>query len=746
LFKHRNVSKVSARTLAWILAIVVAVVLVPEVSQPQAYGASAGSAPTVTSVTPDSGAQGTAVYVTDLAGTNFQGIPSIWLQKAGQANVLATNVILISPGKLGCSFALPLDASTGAWDLFVKNPDGQVGVLRGAFTVSRGAPLYWYFAEGTARSGFDCYFTIQNPGGGAADVMLTYLRGSGAPKNQTIRIAATSRATVPPADVLGTGNGPAYDFSTIVTCTNGKQVVAERPMYFDYEGGEAKAWDGGSDVLGATSASKTWYFAEGTCRPSFDTYFCLLNPGGKAAHVTLTYMKGDGTSASDRVAMAPYSRSTVFPRNRLGTGNDAAHDFATRVSSDRSIVAERPMYFNYGGAWTGGHDVVGATSRSSTFYFAEGTCRPGFDLYFCIQNPSGTATTVTLRYLKGDGTTATDQVAVPPGSRATVIPRNRLGTGDDAAHDFSTVVSADQQIIVERPMYFDYGGAWTGGSDVMGATWPSSTFYFAEGTCRPGFVPYISIANAGTAQANVTLTYMRGDGTPVADGVTVAPNARATVSPIGKVGIAESVASDFSTVVTSDQPIIAERPMYFDYGGWTGGSCVVGYGPYNMIGGSKTLDGVPLPAYSGKVGREQHLCLTMSKEPAAKHYAVSGTPPAARNGMAWEESGGSGYGAWGKAAPVEDERYYVNMRWNYTDMNGQPILAPKDWYYKKRVLVINPANGKRLVASIIEYGPAPWTGRVSGLSPEAMLMLGAQTDDNLVYYWANTQDLAPGPI
>lgn len=295
-------------------------------------------------------------------------------------------------------------------------------------------------------------------------------------------------------------------------------------------------------------------------------------------------------------------------------------------------------------------------------------------------------------------------------------------------------------------MYFNYGSAWSGGSDVMGASWPSSTFYFAEGTCRPGFVPYFSIANAGTAQANVTLTYMRGDGTTVADSVTVAPNARATVAPIAKLGIGESIASDFSTKVTSDQPIIVERPMYFDYGGWTGGSCVMGYGPYNMVGGSKTLDGIPLPAYSGKVGREQHLCLTMSQEPADTHYAVSGTPPAARNGMAWEESGGSGYGAWGKAAPIEDERYYVCMRWNYTNMNGQPVLAPKDWYYGKRVLVINPANGKRLVASIIEYGPAPWTGRVSGLSPEAMLVLGAQTDDNLVYYWANDQAFPLGPI
>ena len=729
-----------------LLSLAVAVLLLVPVAGSLAYGGSISATPTVISMNPGSGAQGTTVNVTDLEGTNFSGTPTVWLQAIGQSNITATNVILVSSSKLDCSFALPLDAATGNWDLYVKNSDGQSASLPGAFTMKKGSAITWYFAEGSTRPNFDSYFTIQNPGGTIADVTLTYMTGVGTARTQKIKVPATSRATVHPANVLGIGNGAAHDFSTVVTCTSGQQVVVERPMYFNYTGTGIYNWNGGSDVLGATSSSRSWYFAEGTCRPGFDTYFCVQNPGGTEANVKLEYMKGDGTTVTDQVAVAPCSRSTVVPRNSLGTGNDPAHDFSAAVTSDQPIIAERPMYFNYNGAWTGGHDVVGATSRSSVFYFAEGTTRPGFDPYFCIQNPGGAAATVTLRYMKGDGTSASDQVAVAPYSRSTVVPRNSLGTGNDPAHDFSTEVTSDQPIIAERPMYFNYQGVWTGGSDVMGATSPSSTFYFAEGTCRPGFVPYFTIQNSGSSSANVTLTYMKGDGTTVQDYVTVAPNARSTVAPINKLGADSDAAHDFSTTVTSDQPVIAERPMYFNYRGWTGGSCVVGYGPYYQIGGSKTLEGIPLPAYSGKVGLEQHLCLTMSQEPPATHYAVSNTPPAAQNGMAWQESGGPGYGAWGKAPPVDDERYYVCMRWNYTDMNGQPILAPKDWYYRKRVLVINPANNKKVIASIVEYGPAPWTGRVSGLSPEAMLMLGAVTDNNLTYYWALDQSLPPGPL
>jgi hypothetical protein len=76
-------------------------------------------------------------------------------------------------------------------------------------------------------------------------------------------------------------------------------------------------------------------------------------------------MKGDGTEDSDQVTVAPNSRSSVSPRTKLGTGDDPAHDFSTRVvcTNGQNIIAERPMYFNYQGVWTGGHDVVGFAPR-----------------------------------------------------------------------------------------------------------------------------------------------------------------------------------------------------------------------------------------------------------------------------------------------------------------------------------------------------------------------------------------------
>ena len=212
---------------------------------------------------------------------------------------------------------------------------------------------------------------------------------------------------------------------------------------------------------------------------NFDSYIVLQNPNAQPATVTLTYMMEGGATKQETVVAGPTSRKTVYVNDSVGLGKS----FSTKVSADSPIMSERPMYFNYKGAWTGGHDVVGANSPQSAWYFAEGTCRPNFDPYICIQNPGDADATVTITYMKGDGGTPTEDLTVPAHARSTVRCADKLGQGDDAAHDFSSKVECTngQKIIAERPMYFNYKGAWTGGHDVVGASATADTWYFAEG-------------------------------------------------------------------------------------------------------------------------------------------------------------------------------------------------------------------------------------------------------------------------
>ncbi|MBU4218756.1 MAG: hypothetical protein KKB90_07300, partial [Actinobacteria bacterium] len=194
---------------------------------------------------------------------------------------------------------------------------------------------------------------------------ITYMLGDGTTRDQEVTVGATSRYTVMVKDILGEGDDASYDFSARVQSTNGVPIVAERPIYFNYQGYTRLNWPGGHNVIGATCTATFYYFAEGTCRPGFDPYICLQNPESTDAEVKITYMLGDGTTRDQEVTVGATSRHTVMVKDVLGEGDDVLHDFSARVQSTNGvpIVAERPIYFNYQGYtrlnWPGGHDVLG---------------------------------------------------------------------------------------------------------------------------------------------------------------------------------------------------------------------------------------------------------------------------------------------------------------------------------------------------------------------------------------------------
>jgi spore coat protein A len=437
----------------------------------------------------------------------------------------------------------------------------------------------YYFAEGTCRPDFDTYIVLQNPGRDYSEVSITYMLGDSTTRIQTLNVGGKSRATVRVKDFLGEADDAAHDFSAKVESINGVQIIAERAMYFNYNG----VWTGGHCVIGALAPATTWYFAEGTCRPGFDSYICIQNPEAFIADVKISYALGDGSSKTQSFIVPANSRATVAVKESLGEGDDPAHDFSAKVESINGvkIIAERPMYFNYRGAWTGGHCVMGAMTPATAWYFAEGTCRPDFDPFICIFNPNDAESAVRITYMLGDGTTKQQDMTVLRNSRHTVPVKDFLGEADDTAHDFSAVVESSNgvPVVAERPMYFNYKGAWTGGSCVMGSYYPSSNFYLAEGSCRPDFDPYICIQNPNPlVEARVRITYLLGTGDTKQQEVSVLPSSRFTVRVKDFLGEANDVSHDFSARVeaTNGLLVLVERAEYFNYkGAWTGGHCVM---------------------------------------------------------------------------------------------------------------------------------------------------------------------------
>ncbi|MBU1669981.1 MAG: hypothetical protein KKF41_03405 [Actinobacteria bacterium] len=315
-----------------------------------------------------------------------------------------------------------------------------------------GTSRLWYFAEGTTRSGFAEYLTIQNPSDAQADVTVTYVLEDGSTQQQDLAVGPRTRATVD----VNAAVGPDHDVSMVVECPD-VAVVAERPMYFSYgEGG----WTGGHDVMGSPFLSNLWYFAEGTTRGGFDTYLCVQNPNPVDADVTFTFILEDGSTSLHTVDVPATSRQTLKVNDVTGPDRDVS----VKAESSIDVLVERPMYFDYHYAWTGGHVTVGARAPRRAWYLAEGTTREGFDEWICIQNPGNNAAVAGMNYMLEDGSVTRQDVPVPAHTRVTVDVRAAVGSD----RDVSTLVWSDAGVIVERPMYFNYHNMWTGGHDVVG--------------------------------------------------------------------------------------------------------------------------------------------------------------------------------------------------------------------------------------------------------------------------------------
>jgi hypothetical protein len=135
-------------------------------------------------------------------------------------------------------------------------------------------------------------------------------------------------------------------------------------------------------------------------------------------------------------------------------------------------------------------------------------------------------------------------------------------------------------VVAERSEYFSYGPGWAGGAFGSGAPAPRKTFYFAEGTTRSNatdgsFDEWLSIDNPNSQAAVIKLTFLKPSGIDIVQNITVGPGTRTTVSVNSVLG----PDMDSSLILQSSLPVVAERPMYFDYQGFAqGGSDTGGYG------------------------------------------------------------------------------------------------------------------------------------------------------------------------
>jgi hypothetical protein len=435
----------------------------------------------------------------------------------------------------------------------------------------------WYFPEGNVRD-YGQNLTLFNTGTTQADVVLSLLYGGGAtPLVHHLSLPGQGHAIVHVNEII---SGTA-SLSAIVDAN--QPIIAERSMQLT------------SDInvnTGTPQLSRIWYFPEGSTDKPFRTYLVLFNPHTVDTEAIITYMKGDGTQAEQRVMIRAQQRLVVTVNDVLpGVG------FGTRVIANRPIAAERTMRF--GPNESGVHMGPGITELSRWWFFAEGTTNPPFIMRLLVLNPHPQPSHTTITFMTPDGTSLKRNYAIPPTTRLVVDVNEVVPT-----LGIATIVESDRPVAAERALYFDArqletdavtttpltptdmltatatltptnstdslllaaNAAPMAGTVSFGATAPAYTWYFAHGT-TVNAIQYLLLGNPSRTQAQVTIACVLDDGSMETQRIVMPSESRYTFAvhdyypdqPI------------ISCKVQSTQRIVAERSIYTT-GDWHGGS------------------------------------------------------------------------------------------------------------------------------------------------------------------------------
>jgi uncharacterized delta-60 repeat protein len=321
----------------------------------------------------------------------------------------------------------------------------------------------WLFGEGN-QGFFDTYVLLANANAQTAQATVTFLVEGGPNVVRVYDVAPTSRWNVYAGTIPELEN---KSFSIVVTST--LPIIAERAMYFG-----TRLFEGGHESAGVSQAATSWFHAEGATGDYFDTYILVGNPNPTPANLTVTFLKGDGTSLARSKQVPANGRFTLFVDGEDPALADTA--VSTTVISDIPVVSERAMYWaGTSVTWFEAHNSFGVTSTGRKWALAEGRVggAPEFETYVLIANPSASVAQVRATFLRANGGTIAKTYDVLPTSRFNIWVNAMV---PELQHeDFGVLIEVinDVNVAVERALYWKSGGVgFAGGTNATAVRVP----------------------------------------------------------------------------------------------------------------------------------------------------------------------------------------------------------------------------------------------------------------------------------
>jgi hypothetical protein len=299
-------------------------------------------------------------------------------------------------------------------------------------------------------------------------------------------------------------------------------------------------------LMGRTPVAAQFYFAGGMNTAREHSFVQVLNTNRQSVRMWLTFYSSMGATSTTAVDVGPTSQN-VIPVARI---TRVSGTFGLYIKANRSIAAQ--LHITRAGE--DDDTLLGAAGLGQTWYLAEGYTGQSFQERVSILNPAGkTAARVWLRLLPSGGRPGKTVPVTVPAHSNYVADINRL-----LPHQaLSIIATASRPVLVERTLTFSskgYGMTTRTGINAAAVSW-----ILADGSTVNHFQTYLTILNLNNKATRVTAGFFGRSGRMVGHRtLVVAAQSRATITLNSVVH-----GSDIASVVTSDLPVVVERPEYF---------------------------------------------------------------------------------------------------------------------------------------------------------------------------------------
>ncbi len=400
-----------------------------------------------------------------------------------------------------------------------------------------GVPLSGGLGEGSV--------VVANAGDRRLTGTITVYPDKGESRSRPIAVGPSGRTAVRLADVA------TATWASALIELDGGETVAEVQVTGPL---------GDSVATCASSASSSWYFAEGVTTRDAGEVLLALNPFPDDAVVDVVFSTEEGV-------VTPQALTGLLVRGRALTTINVGDFVQRRESVSVSLVARtgrlvvgRVQVFDGTGGRKGVSVGLGAAAPGPLWYLPEGFVAEGQNERLLIYNPSRTEARVEVALALESGEAEPLRLTVPRESRLTVVAAEESRIPKGVPHAM-TVRSVDgPDVVVERTIDGVAPSARTGMSITLGARLPAKRWATAAGAADDTSDLWIVVQNPGTRPAKVTLSLL-ADGAPVLVG-----NLSSVEVPAGQrkaFRVNDTLKRSTAPIlVTSTEAVVVERDVY----------------------------------------------------------------------------------------------------------------------------------------------------------------------------------------